>query len=333
MTTNWKTVLAAALCAAAFSQFIVAQVAPPTILQIDIENAVTYLEDTSDLSKFATSPSAVTAAPPKNFGFGVQIFDIVAVNGQPAKGTFTRSIRSTNLNTAPNPGQAISDTVRNNVLTDAIEILRSDGVQIGMIVAQGVGGGSAPIGGPLSITQGNSAIIGGTGAFLGARGQFGQSMTAQSVANRMTSVTEDPANRRVNGGGRTRFTLQVIPMSVPQIFNMFHVDFTPVTAAKPAKAGEALIAVASGLGPTRPGVDPGQPFPPFPGNPLQQVNSPVGVTVNGQSAEVINTIGWPGLVDTYRVDFRVPSGITTGPAAIQLSAAWILGPSVNIPIQ
>jgi uncharacterized protein (TIGR03437 family) len=91
--------------------------------------------------------------------------------------------------------------------------------------------------------------------------------------------------------------------------------------------------MATGLGPTRPGVDPGQPFPPYPANPLQVVNSPVDVTVSGQSVGTINAIGWPRLVDTYRVDFQVPAGTPAGTAAVQLSAAWIVGPSVNIPIQ
>jgi hypothetical protein len=48
---------------------------------------------------------------------------------------------------------------------------------------------------------------------------------------------------------------------------------------------------------------------------------------------VVNSIGWTGLLDTYRVDFRVLDGTTAGMATIQLSAAWIVGPSVNIPIQ
>src|SRR6266568_2093686 len=124
-------------------------------------------------------------------------------------------------------------------------------------------------------------------------------------------------------------------MSSPQIVTgasgpaLFHADFSPVTAARPAKAGEVLIVKASGLGPTVPGVNPGQAFPT---DSIQQVNSPVAVTVNGQAAEVVNSIGWPGLVDTYRVDFRVPDGATGGAAAIQLSAAWIAGSPVNMPI-
>jgi uncharacterized protein (TIGR03437 family) len=125
-------------------------------------------------------------------------------------------------------------------------------------------------------------------------------------------------------------------MSTPQIVAaasgpaVFHADFSAVTTIRPAKAGEVLIVRATGLGPTRPGIDPGQPFPL---NAEQEVNSPVDVTVNGQTAEVINKIGWPGLVDTYRVDFRLPDATATGMAAIQLTAAWIAGSTVNIPIQ
>ena len=191
-------------------------------------------------------------------------------------------------------------------------------------------------GAPLAVTQGNFAIVGGTGAFLGARGQVGQSVNAQTMASRQASMAEDPANRRRNGGGKIRFALHLIPMFRPEVVAtatgpaIFHADFSPVTAAKPAKASEILIVKATGLGPTLPGINPGQPFST---DALQLVNSPVAVTVNGQAAEVVNSIGWPGLVDTYRVDFRVPDGATAGAAMIQLTAAWIAGPSVNVPVQ
>jgi uncharacterized protein (TIGR03437 family) len=150
-------------------------------------------------------------------------------------------------------------------------------------------------------------------------------------------MAEDPANRRTyHAIGKFRFTLHVIPMSRPEIVttasgpSVFHADFSAVTVAKPAKAGEILIVKTTGLGPTRPGIDPGQPFP---SDALQGVNSPVDVTVNGHVAEVINKIGWLGLVDTYRLDFRMPDGITRGTAAIQVTVAWVAGSSVNIAVQ
>ena len=49
---HWKTALAAALCAAACSRLGLAQVAPPSILRIDVANNVLYQEDASDVSKF-----------------------------------------------------------------------------------------------------------------------------------------------------------------------------------------------------------------------------------------------------------------------------------------
>jgi uncharacterized protein (TIGR03437 family) len=337
MTVKAKVIAMAVLMVAAHCTRGYGQVAPPTILIVDVENVVEYFEDTSDLSKFATDPNATTTVQPKNFNFRIGIGDIVAVNGQAAKGILTRNIRNVMLNTAPNPGQGIADTVRGAVVGDSFEILKSDGSQIGTIVSYGPAAGSPPVGAPLSITQGNLAIVGGTGAFLGARGQWGQAVTPQTIAARQASVTEDPANRRRNGGGRLRFVLQVIPMSAPQIVTTasgaavtHSSDFSLVTASKPATAGEILSMFVTGLGPTKPGVDPGTPFP---ATPLAAVNSPVDVTVNGKSAEVTAAVGYPGAVDGYQVNFRVPSDAAKGTATVQVSAAWIAGPAVNITIQ
>jgi uncharacterized protein (TIGR03437 family) len=63
------------------------------------------------------------------------------------------------------------------------------------------------------------------------------------------------------------------------------------------------------------------------------VNSPVEVTVNGTSAEVLAAVGFPGTVDSYQVNFRVPSNAAKGAATVQVSAAWIAGPAVTIVVQ
>jgi uncharacterized protein (TIGR03437 family) len=59
----------------------------------------------------------------------------------------------------------------------------------------------------------------------------------------------------------------------------------------------------------------------------------VEVMVNGQSAEVSYAGGYPGAVDAYQVNFRVPSGITSGTAALYLTSAWIPGSEVRIAIR
>src|SRR5262249_41881429 len=138
------------------------------------------------------------------------------------------------------------------------EILKPNGTPIGTIVALGPNGGPPPPGAPLAQSGGNLAIVGGTGAFLGARGQYGAAQLPQSIPNRSASIAEDPANRRQNGGGRRRFILHLIPISKPEVITIGGApaithsgDFTLVTASKPATAGETLALYATGLGPTR----------------------------------------------------------------------------------
>ena len=319
-------------CHAAYGQSV-----PSAVLQVDVQNLVAYIEDTADGTKFATLPNVTPAVTPKNFYSAVQIGDIVAVNGQPAKGTLTIHARRINLSPNANPGDAIADTGRLNYAVFGFEFLTTDGIIVGSLISAGLAGtGTPPPGSPAGQTQGNNSITGGTGAFLGARGTQGQGAAPQAIAVRTASITEDPANRRKNGGGTVRFFLQVIPMTVPQVVvtssgpAVAHSsDFSLVSAAKPATPGEVLSLFASGLGPTRPGVDIGQPFPASP----QPVNSPVEVLVNGKSAELLAAVGYPGAVDGYQVNFRVPADAAKGATTIQIRAAWISGPAVSIPVQ
>ncbi len=107
-------------------------------------------------------------------------------------------------------------------------------------------------------------------------------------------------------------------------------DFTLVTTSKPAAAGEVLSIFATGLGPTLPAVASGQAFP---SSPLAAVDSLVEVRVNGRSAIVLAAVGFPGAVDGYQVNFRVPAGTVKGSATIELSAAGVAGTPVNIVVQ
>src|SRR5437764_128185 len=91
---------------------------------------------------------------------------------------------------------------KQSLLAPIFEFLNSDGVLVGTLMSEGLAGaGTPPPGSPPGQSQGNNAIMGGTGAFLGARGASGQIVTPQTVAARTASITEDPANRRANGGG------------------------------------------------------------------------------------------------------------------------------------
>src|SRR6516225_6966252 len=210
----WNVTFAATVCAAVLFQPCLAQVPPGSVLRVDTTNVVLYFEDTGDLSKFTTDPNVTTPMlPGKIFNRAIAIADIQAVNGQPVMGTHTRTATNMNLRPAPAPGQAIADTARNQAGDISFEFLKNDGTPIGTIMASGFAGGASPPGSPSKVTVGNFVITGGTGAFLGARGQVGWEDPPPGVSiQRSASMTEDPANRRRNGGGAQRWVIHLIPM-------------------------------------------------------------------------------------------------------------------------
>jgi hypothetical protein len=221
MRATWKIFAVVALWATSWHVGL-AQEAPPTILEIELENRVQYVDDISDFSKLASDPNVTPTVPLKTFVPVLIIADIVAVNTQPVIGTAVFHLRQINLRTAPIAGQAIADVVRNNVVDIRFEVLKSDGTPIGTIMASGMGGGPPPPGAPSGVLVGNVAIVGGTGAFLGVRGQVGQGMIFR--ADRIASMSEDPANRRRNCShpfppcGRVLYVLQLIPLVHPDVF-------------------------------------------------------------------------------------------------------------------
>ena len=153
---------------------------PAAILKVEVQDLVFYEVDTADSSKFGTDPDITSSglsctADSFQGHVGnriVAIGDIVAVNGQPAKGTYAVSGATLCLSPTPVRGQPIADTTHGPIVNETYEFLQIDGTPIGTIMGQGlrVGGPSPP--GPAAGTL-NTVIVGGTGAFFGARGQIG----------------------------------------------------------------------------------------------------------------------------------------------------------------
>jgi hypothetical protein len=327
------------VCAALFlavCRLAPGQAAQPSILAIDLENFVEYRADTSDLSQYGVNPGVTPPAAvlsSHDFYVATGLADIVAVNGQPAKGLYAIRARDISTDPNPSPGGALADVSRSAIREEVFEILSASGNPIGSIMSLGLSGGVPPPGAPAAQTGVNFAVLGGTGAFVGVRGISGSG----GGQARGASMTENPSNRRINGGGKSRRILTLYPLSAPQITvtpngpAVTHsTDFSLVTASRPAAAGEILSVFATGLGPTRPGVDPGTAFP---SSPLAGVNSPIEVTINGKAGEVIGAVGYPGSVDGYQVNFRVPTDTQKGIATIQVIAAWVAGAPANFPVQ
>jgi uncharacterized protein (TIGR03437 family) len=307
---------------------------PATVLTIEMENVVRYTENFSNPAKNGTSTIQETQSiAPVTFYPGTFLGDIVAVNGRKSKGAGVARMNWVGLSANPSGSQSISDVNRFEAVDILFEIQQADGTSIGAIVMTGLTGGEPPLGAPKTGGAGNFAVIGGTGAFLGARGQAATIVSGR----RATSTLENPINRRTFAPGIWKIVVQLIPMRTPEIAvtangpAITHAsDNSLVTAAKPAHAGEILTLFASGLGPTRPGVDPGQAFT---ASPAQVVSSPIDVLVNGKAGDVLYAGGYPNTVDGYQVNFRLPDDTAPGTAAIRLNAAWIAGSDVRIPVQ
>ena len=312
---------------------------PATILEVDIENFVFYYLDVTDPAKLATSATPVPTGPGRVFRWQVAIGDVIAVNGKPARGLYAGRSMPLTSTTRLTPGQAIADVGSFGLNDVHLVILDAEGKEIGSIFGVGVGGAAPPPGAPAGAGVHNYAVVGGTGAFLGVRGQwsFRQSLGGTS---RAVSMAEDPAYRRTNGGSSRRDIIHLIPMTSPALLALpsgpaiYHgVDFSPVTSERAARVGEQLILAVSGLGPVRPNLPSDRPFPPLEEGKAHEVNSPVAVTVNGKPATVVNKIGCPGLNNVYRVDFVVPDGTPPGMATLGLSAAWISAPEIRFPVR
>jgi len=112
-----------------------------------------------------------------------------------------------NFATNPNQRQAIADISGNPFGRIVYVILQADGRPVGSIFTDNLQLNRFLVPGALaSWRSGNGVIVGGTGAFLGARGQAGTAFVLRPgiTPARGTSVTEDPANRRIHGGDRIR---------------------------------------------------------------------------------------------------------------------------------
>jgi hypothetical protein len=299
------------------------ELSDPVVLIVELNDTATYRGDTSDYTKLGTIPGPTTGIS-RAFQQGVNIGDIRSVNGQPEKGLWVRTFNPAGQWLAkPGPGQFITDMTSGPTSQSAFNFLLPDGTWIGSLFDQ-------------AQDPGPCVITGGGGAFLGIVGER-RGLDTLLPERAAASQSEDPSMRRTIGGGKSRFRFILYPRTRPAVQvtangpAISHSDYSPVTAANPARPGELLILAATGLGPVKPSLDPPGSVE-FSGPPYQEVNSPVTVVFNGKELPVVNKIGWPGQRNVYWVDFQVPSDAASGTATLQLTAAWIPGPTVTIPV-
>lgn len=310
----------------ALAPVLPAQTPRVALLEIEFDNQVSYRLDVAEPARLASAPGIVSPVVDRGFLGFLGIGDVIAVNGKPAKGLWMNRGETLSPAPAPAPTMAIANVVSGNHTHCSVDLFTAEGVWVGRLADGALSGSAGP----------THPILGG-GAFLGATGEHGWATAITPL--RRTSTLESPSLRQALGGGRMVVRYYLIPRQWPEVDvtpegpAVFHAaDWSPVTSARPARAGEVLIVRAKGLGPTRPGLIPAG-YRPFSQDPVEEVNSPVEAAIGGKEAEVLNKIGWPGTYDLYRVDVRVPAGVAAGTATLQFTAAWIAGPEARIPVQ
>jgi len=292
------------------------------VFTFDIDNVVAYYDDGSGYAKTGTS-TARTPLPSDYvtvFRPYIWLGDIVAVNGAPAKGTLFMPGMALGGGPTPVARRPIYDVYRNQVAHAQLDILDSAGGALGVLCFGVLGADSPSPGSPRGAGGGAFTVVGGTGAFLGVIGQGG---TVSNVNFRSAPFSEDPGLRRVNGGGMWTIRFLLAGLKRPEIVAAYHAaDFTPVSAASPARPGETVILAMRGMGPTTPTLEPDTVFT---HEPLQRVAATVDATVNGKPAACFNAVGWPDTADTYRLDLTLPGGFEAGKATVVVNRAFIPG--------
>jgi uncharacterized protein (TIGR03437 family) len=108
-------------------------------------------------------------------------------------------------------------------------------------------------------------------------------------------------------------------------------DFSLITGANAAKAGDTIVIYSTGLGQTTPAVETGTLVVPPSGG--FNNTATVTVTIGGVNAPVVYSIASPGFAGLYQTAVTVPSGLTGSTAPLILRSGTTASNTVNLAIQ
>jgi uncharacterized protein (TIGR03437 family) len=190
------------------------------------------------------------------------------------------------------------------------------------------------------ITALTTALDGVTVTIGGVKAPFYFTSPAQINVQVPFEVAAGPQSVVVTtaGGASTAFTVTVASVA-PSIFIVDtngtgavvkNSDFSLITAANTAKAGDAIVIYSTGLGQTTPAAQTGVLLLP-PSTGFNNTGT-VTVTINGQNAPVIYSIASPFFAGLYQTAVTIPSGVT-GSVPVILSSGTAKSNTVNIALQ
>lgn len=108
-----------------------------------------------------------------------------------------------------------------------------------------------------------------------------------------------------------------------------HSDYSLVSSASPAKAGEPLVVYLAGMGATDTSVATGAAAP---SGPLANVSTPAKVLVDGQQANIIFAGLTPQAVGLYQINFTVPAGVHAGDVTLEISQGSTAANKTLLPV-
>jgi uncharacterized protein (TIGR03437 family) len=168
---------------------------------------------------------------------------------------------------------------------------------------------------PLSLAQ-TAVTFNGVSAplFFVSAGQINAQVPFTVAAGTASvQVTRGSASSAPATIGITPYSPGIFAMDQAGDAAVFHADFTQITTAAPAHAGETVVLYATGLGPLTGAVTSGAAA-----SAVLTTSTPV-VTVGNAHAAIAYSGLAPGLVGVYQVNFTVPGGLSPGNQQIQLT--------------
>jgi uncharacterized protein (TIGR03437 family) len=285
------------------------------------------------------------------------IYRFVNVGGGAALATLADMVMNpeshyVNLHTTVNPGGVVrSQLAAANLAKPAVSAIisavsdptRTTGALGGLVTIFGsnllkvpgnVGASGNSVAAPASY-NGTTVTIGGKNAPLAL---VDPSFLVVQVPADLTPGPQSVIVTNSNGAGSSA-NLNVAAVAPAAFFNadggifLKNRDYSLVTSANPAQAGDVLLLYSTGLGLTTPRLQTGVITPdPHVSNTFYPTATAT-VSVGGQNALVTYSLASPGFVGLYQTAFTVPSGAGTGKVPVTLTIGGVTSNTVLLAVR
>jgi len=148
---------------------------------------------------------------------------------------------------------------------------------------------------------------------------------------RRGDLVSAPASLGVGSASPAIATLSGTGAGAGQVYRLSDAGAAFATPDNPARAGESILIVSTGLGATNPFFDEGKAVPP---GDILSVTSNLEVSIGGQLASDVRAYLAPGQIGIYFVSAVVPAGVPTGDAiSVIVRANGVESQTVTMAVQ